>query len=361
MRPVLFGISALEYWRSSLSDPTPGDMGNVENPVVGKVFGSGKSPSKRRRKFDDIAEIDDAISRTEGAKGKLHLLMDPSFRKRRFSNIECHSWNKGALLTSDSVINAGTGFDVVSPELCLMQVAPQLTRFQLMRAITDLCARYSLSALDRSGIISRAPVTTLESIRAYVEKTPGLNGYRKVDAALCWCLEGSRSPRETTMSLFFRLPTRLGGKQLPVFVPNMKFSLGQEARLLTKKTYLEGDAVWPDAKLVIEYNSDAYHDTEEAKEFDFEKITALESMGYTVVPISTRQFNSYDSLEVIVMDLRQRLGSGTKKRAEDEKVVKSREKRSRKTHEELLGEERRQRELPSLLETARWRYLQTLM
>ena len=152
------------------------------------------------------------------------------------------------------------------------------------------------------------------------------------------------------MNLCMSMPSRIGGQQLPRFIANYHYDLSDEAKLLTRKDYLVGDASWPEKDIEMEYNSNKHHDTEEELEMDFEKITALQNMGVTVIPVSTRQFNSYDAFSAIVGTVRERLGMSTT-------TTEAIDERRRYMHARLLQIERYQRGLPSLLETARWKYL----
>ena len=357
MRCVLHGITALEYWRSSLATPASEGNASAQPAPTGKVYGA--------RAMDSIEGVEEGLAQTDGEPGKLHLLVSSRNDARETEHLACHVWNERGTLPSGSIVEVGDGVDVVSPELCLVQLAPFVTRLQLFRAVTDLCARYCIRYDDRMALVQRDPVTSLEKIASLLEQIPGTIGTKPVRSALNWCLEGSRSPRETTMNLFLHLPSRLGGKQLPRFHPNMRIDLEGGAALLTRRSYLEGDAVWLDdqdrPRCVVEYNSDEWHDTEEAMEFDFEKITALESMGMTVIPISTRQFNSYDALDEAVRTIRAALGMDRPPRRGRGPRSGKIDMRCASTHAELLAEERRQRGLPPLAETARWRFVLSRM
>ena len=336
---VLDGPTALEFWRSSLVAARPRALRYA--PALLTDFGSIST-----------AIIASRMAYTEGTPGPIDLLMDSPGERRVSPAINCRAWTGGAL-PRGSIYRISDRLAVVGPELALVRSATGLTRLELVRAATDLCGTFSINAEHRMDLQERAPVTSVSRIRSYLESLPRVNGARLLRAVTPWLIEHSASPRETSMSLALSLPTRMGGQGLPHHAANERIDLSAESVRLTRRAYLVGDAVWSHEKLVLEYNSNKHHDTEEELEFDFEKITALQSLGYTVLPVSTNHFNDYDAFFTIVQDCRRKL------HVRDRRAAEADEKR-RVLHAQLLADERDQRARPSLADTARWRYLTTL-
>ena len=337
MRIVLDGITAFEYWRCAILADGARALHTTRPELT--IF-EGKSSK----------QISERIRAQEGEQGRIHVLVSSDIERRNSEFVSCSIWPSRLSLPFGAILQIGTGIYVESPEFCLLRLATSLSRFEFLRALSDMLGVYGLSYLDRQALVSRKPLTTKAKIAAFLDSVGPVRGSRLVRDALKWVVERSASPRETSMNLCMTMPTRMGGQSMPEFEANHKFTLTREAKLLTRRNYLIGDAVWVDSNTEMEYNSSKHHDTEEQLEMDFEKITALEQMGVTVFPVSTRQFNDYHAFAVIVQSVRTRLGVGAN-------VSPAVEERRFRTHEEILRIERYQRNLPSLVDTARWQYL----
>jgi len=337
MHIVLDGNTAFEYWMCATQrDETM--LVHATNPPLSS--------------FDQTwsSKISEGIRNQGGSTGGIEILVGSKDERRYSDFVSCGMWSARTPIPPDSLYMVGPGIYVESPELCLLRLASMLERPVFLRALSDMLGVFGFSYLDRMELVSREPLTTISKIQKFVEHIGGAYGVNKLRSALSWVIERSGSPRETSMNLCMSMPSRLGGQQLPRFEANYHYDLTDEAKLLTRRNFLVGDASWPEKDIEMEYNSNKHHDTEEELEMDFEKITALESMGVTVIPVSTRQFNSYDAFSAIMSTVRERLGMSTA-------VSEAVDARRRTMHERLLRIERSQRELPSLGETARWQYL----
>ena len=337
MRAVLDGFSAYEFWMSSLSGS--GHYLDLPNPRLTEFDGSSS-----------CGDLSHLIQRQDGKDGFLHLLVHNKAERRKADNIICHCWGSKPL-PPRAICEIGDGLYAVSPELCLLRIAPFVTRLELLRATSNLMGDFCFSFLDRISLIQREPLITKEDMRSFLQHCKGLSGARLTAQAVEWAIERAASPREVSVGLAMNLPSRAGGQNLGPIEANVPVPLNDNSRPLTTKRYLVADVGWEqDKNLFVEYNSDKFHDTEEQKQYDFEKITALQRMGKVVVPISTRQFNDYEAFASISSGLRSRLGKRDRSANKYESV-------RRKTHEELLAVERRQRQDANLRETSRWQAL----
>ena len=337
MRLVLDGFSALYFWMSAATT-TNWVAVDLPNPQLTRFDGTAPGELSRSIALAEDKRID-----------TLDLLVGHAGERRRTATINCRTWGDRPL-PQKSIYQIGSDLFVISPELCMVRLAVTVPRLELYRYIAELMGIYALSFTDRQDLIQREPLTNREKVRQVLEQCKGVPGARAVRDVLRWIPEGSASPRETSMDIELAMPTRLGGQGLPPFMANYKIDLSESAVLLTVKKYLVADVAWPDKGWFLEYNSSKHHDSEEQKEFDFEKITTLGRMKKTVVPISTRQYNDYDAFSSIVDGVREGL------HVRDRYAYKA-EGRRRETHEALLRIERRQREQPPLIDLASWQLL----
>jgi len=337
MSLVLDGRTAFSFWMSA-----SGTVNTTRLSAGNNQLTSFEGVSRR--------DLSSAIARKDGVQQPLYLLVKNPEERRCCGPIVCSSWSKSRPIPDNSIITIGDNLRTVSPELCLLRLAVQLPRLDFLRALTDMLGIYFLSMSNRTNLISREPITTKASIEEFLARVPGAPGSSLLKRALNWTVERSASPRETTMDLDLILPTKLGGQGLPPFEANYKYELTNDARPLTLRHWLVADVAWPKRNETIEYNSSKFHDDEAQKEFDFEKITAMQRMGKTVTPISNRQFSNYESFESIVVGLRKRWGMRDRFSTE---VAQ----RRADTHGKLLAMERAQRTAPPLLDTAIWQFL----
>ena len=333
---VLDGFSAYEFWMSSLSDQA--HYLDVPNPQLTQ-FNTFSCGDLSRR-----------MSRNDAEAGVLELLVRDKSERLRTNDIICNCWGPKPL-PPQSICKIGDNLYAVSPELCLLRIAPRLTFLEFVRAISNFMSIFCFSHHNRIDLIRREPLLTKDDIRSFLQNCKGLTGARLTERAVKWAVERAASPREVSVDLALSLPSHLGGQNVGPLEANAPVLLDDAARPLTTKSYLIADVAFPGNKnLFAEYNSDKFHDTEEQKQYDFEKITALQRMKKTVVPISTRQFNNYDAFSSISNGLRAQLGKRDRRSEEFDEV-------RRKTHGELLSDEREQRKDTSLFDTARWQTL----
>lgn len=338
MRLVLDGETAYEYWMHV-------------NPRY--AYEVDSSPRQLLTQFDGFTslEISQAIDRQDGIPGALHLMVDSAGERRNSRNVECHVWSCKQPLPPKSLYCIGPGLYVVSPELCLVRIAPTLSRPELLHRMTNMLGLFAFDFWERMELVEREPIMTKQTIERYLQKVNGAKGTTAVHQALSCVQERSRSPRETDLCLNLGMPARQGGQALPPFEVNRRIELTDEARPLTTKHYLECDVVWMSKRAVVEYNSDEWHLNTERALDDLEKIAALQRMGMTVFPVTTRQLTDYTAFKALVQGLRKVLGV----RNQESPAL---DKRRMCLHADLMDIERREREQPVLGDTARWQFLQ---
>ena len=137
----------------------------------------------------------------------------------------------------------------------------------------------------------------------------GVRGAGKAVRALDLATGGSASPRETDLAVFFLLSRRLGGAGLGGFAVNASLEVSQRHReALEGQSEVKPDFLWTDAKLVVEYDSNAHHLTPKKKESDEARRRVLEAMGYTVMVATNDLVKDGTKLDAFVDDLTCRLG-----------------------------------------------------
>ena len=216
---------------------------------------------------------------------------------------------------------------VASPELCFLNAATILPFNALVLYGMELCGTYArtesiydprrTSKIAGAGIASefqhastasdysganparykRNPLTTVQKIETYLDKSEGTAGIKAARQACRYLLNGSASARESVLATIMTLPPRLGGFGMPA--PNLNY--GIEVNLLSKicsgkKVTLHGDIVWRYARLVVEYDG-LQHGMTDNHSIDKQRDHLLLEAGYEVVRFTDKSIRTGLELE----------------------------------------------------------------
>ncbi|WP_080797072.1 hypothetical protein [Arabiibacter massiliensis] len=293
-RPALYicDDSALAYWRSL------GPHGKVSPARVGRPPITSGKPSPER--------IRSLLGRHPAlAREPLDLLVRAGDDRFRGNDVRCRV--HASPFPSGSFFEMEPGVFVASPELLLIRLSPKLSLPHLAQLGTEFCGRYGLSPEDKKAY-ERPPLTDVVRIESLAERCAGESGIGRMRDALRYIQDGSESPRETTISLLFDLPVRLGGGGLPVPKMNYVIPTTRNVWRATGRRSLRCDLIWPDAKLAIEYDSDLHHSGDDRIASDATRRTALAHMGIEVVTVANRHLHNAAEFEMVIRHVASRLG-----------------------------------------------------
>ena len=299
----LSGRSALEFWRSSCGRrPGKSVMGNSPDLAVAPVAPNALpclAPLSSALKLPVEALVTSPAARRGGNLLRTRLCTSP--------------------LPPGSIMHVSGGVYVVSPELCFMQLATELSLHELIQLGFELGGTYAPSPEHMGGLRSRRePLLRIDRLKALLRATPGMHGHVRAERAARFVLEGARSPMETLSAMFLGLPRRLGGKGLPDMALNVRVELDDQARRLAHKSYLECDLFWSQARLAVEYEGRRYHEGERNMASDKARANALRHMGITVISLFDEHIRDESAFDAIAMDIAHELGFRTRPRSYDE-------------------------------------------
>lgn len=182
-----------------------------------------------------------------------------------------------------------SGILVPSPELALLQQSRGCSLVEVAAAATVLCSAYVLDA--DAGIQGRSLITTPERIASACCRHADVFGCAAVRKVQGWITPNAASPREAALALVLSLPCRLGGYGLPRPSLNVPLRLHERVSGAAASSYYVADLCWPDSRLVVEYDSDAFHLTSDQQYRDAVKRMVLEGMRYRVLTVTRQQLN----------------------------------------------------------------------
>lgn len=272
MTIVISHISAIEYWlaHESLKPKAMSAHAATELPSAGPTIDD-------RRRAEQLLK--------QCASIPLHITTTkPLHSSTRF---RCHVWSPPV---ARALYRIADDVYVCSPELAFVQSAAALDKIDTVRLGCELCATYSIDRHARRGFFQRNAITTREKLGAIVCENQGANGIKTARWALDHVLDRSASPAETKVALALTLPCKIGGMGLPQPSLNRFIPLNAAEQKALNRSYFLCDLYWEQAKLAIEYDSDAEHSGSERIASDAARRNARSAWESRSSPWETKRF-----------------------------------------------------------------------
>ena len=225
------------------------------------------------------------------------LLVPSTGLRRSTSELIAHSCEYE--LPSNSFWKLKDSLYVVSPELCFVQMAQQLSIAQLVELGINLCGSYFVNT--KSGDLpERAPITTPLKIAKYIERVSGMKGTKKARQALKWVVPGSRSPMETKVFILLCYPSSRGGYGFALAEMNHRVEPGRYV-FLTEQGYFLIDICWENPHVGVEYYGDKDHIHN--VQHDRRRLDALQSLGWRMVVIDKQRLYNPEEFDIAASQL----------------------------------------------------------
>lgn len=197
---------------------------------------------------------------------------------------------------------------IVSPAVCVAQFSRELGPVHLAELACALAGLYKFAPSSTGSILDAHPITTVGEISRMLEKYPSMYGARKALGATGLAIDRLGSPYETILYLLLCLPRALGGYGVPKPVANVEIVPSSFQRGLVSQRSFHPDLLWPEARLVVEYDSRQQHSQPDQADRDARRRNDLETLGYTVVAVTGSIIADESLFDKVALRLRQHLG-----------------------------------------------------
>lgn len=235
----------------------------------------------------------------------LHIAVASKALRQQSKTFRCHVLPK--TLPAGSVETFPNGLQIISPELCFLLAAKELSIPELVVLANDLCAIYINDHQEDYGQKRRIPATSVEKIAEFLHKADKLKGLKKARIAIQFALNRSNSPIESKLAAIFRLPLHYGGYNLLQPILNYDVILSREATELFKSPSCCCDFYWPNNKVIAEYDSTMTHLTPNQHFKDSKRKNALTLSGYTVITVTAEDVTNFGNMEKTIFLIRKTL------------------------------------------------------
>lgn len=310
MAIILSHITALRYLRAvgMPVHPAPGDEGGRLYELLGEPQPCA-SPC-----FVDVGAPDAAglvalrVCGLGGAGSPLHVLVGSTSERRELRGVCCHVHS--GELPAGSLVRSSRLPDVFvsSPSLCFAQMTAGLTPGRATLLGLEMCGTFGTSASCVGGLFARPVLARASELATFVAGAAGLRGRTRAAAALPYLADGSASPMESRLLVRLSFSRRLGGYGLRVPRLNYRIPVLEEFQAACGRRELVPDLCWPDAKLALEYDSDAHHATKAERRRDASKKAILTAMGWLVLTVTPGQYESEEEFHGVALAAARRLG-----------------------------------------------------
>ncbi len=297
---LLSHISAFEYWRSvgrpGVVRPEPTSIRHVP-----QAFDAGA--------FDWLCGMGRLSNPVHGmVSRKAHNGRTGTIRPDRPPESDAISHFRPSDFPRGLVFKISGDQLIVSPEFALAQISQYVTCAELAGLTCEFCGLYAPLEEADGGLVAREPLTSKAKIASFYAKAKGMHGVKALREASAYCFDRSRSPMETAVAILLALPFRRGGYALDGFVLNSRQPLDWVNRGLAGIDDLEPDILWPEGRVVIEYDSDAFHADAGRIANDARRKNLLLASGYSVVTLTTSQVANVNQMDITAKQLGRLLG-----------------------------------------------------
>lgn len=219
-----------------------------------------------------------------------NLLVPRALRKKKIPGANLHSL--GIEPPRKSILEITDDLGIVSPELCFLQMASLLELEDLVLLGCELCGCYALQSSSDGGMISSPPLTSKNRLEAFIGKAKGARGVETARKAASFVIDDSASPMETAVYALLCLPQHFGGYGLPTPVANKTIKLTRATTRTFGSSFYVGDLVWPECKVIMEYDGVDNHAGYEQIARDARRRDALTAEGFSVFVVTKKQLYS---------------------------------------------------------------------
>ncbi|MBO4835743.1 MAG: hypothetical protein J5483_06490 [Lachnospiraceae bacterium] len=318
----IVGPSALEFWLSGVARFDAAHLSAPNRKLI-----SLPDDYETSCQHDNLCNLAEKY----GLSLPLHIMVNKPDNRRHTRY--CHTYLRPKKLSEDSFVQLSDSVYISSPELCFLQVTQIFPLSKLVEIANDLCALYLLDKTAVMGQTSRDPLVQVNNIKEYLCRVKSLPGVKLARQAISYALDCSGSPMESKLSAVAMPPLSQGGYALLRPELNLDISLTDEAASFLGRDTCCCDLVWEDQKVVVEYDSNLTHLSQNQHAYDKRKATALSMSGYRGFYITASNLRSFQDIEITFRNLRKILGQRA-----DNDVFKKYESRRREAVRKVMYE-----------------------
>ncbi len=248
-------------------------------------------------KIWNVPCIEAVLGNTSTGTDTTHVTVS---RHNMYSSNNRNEIHSCTLALPDGAVLTQNGRAVASPELMFLELSNELSIHRLILLGLQLCSH-------PHGCPAEA-ITTKQKLNGFIVKACGHRGRRKAMRAVKYVENGSSSIMESLAYMILTLPHALGGYGLNGVVFNYKVELkgGTGKHLQQNRCFI--DLYYKEAKVAVEYDSFAFHNSPREQGRDAMRSAILEKHGVDVMHMNTIQLYNREACRDFADNLAAHLG-----------------------------------------------------
>lgn len=220
-------------------------------------------------------------------------------------------------LPTGAIVEGLHGYDVVSPLMAVFTVSRRLSDLATLLLLSELCGSFSLCSLperleralenavvdhpqlasmewercpatdkDEASLWRRPRLVSSEDLRRFCREIAPYRGGKRFGNIARHVVQDAASPFEVETALLIALPRNMGGEGMRIKGLNVKIVLSERVKSLVDSEAVYADILLEsadgDTQVVLECQGKGTHGERGVNDSDAVRMTALQSMGYTV-------------------------------------------------------------------------------
>lgn len=244
----------------------------------------------------------------------LHLVVTSREDRRPSGETICHLFSPSAFIFH--AVRVKQGMFCCGPELAFIQMANLLDEEQLLMLGMELCGRYGIN--KHGKLFGRMPTCTPDLLSSTAHKLGRVRGKRKALEVAPHVIPGAASPMEAVLALMLAEPPARHGFGIKPPDLNHALPVTGKARAYWDDDFITPDLLWEQEKLVVEYDSDAYHTASGRIARDALRRDVFVELGYRVVTVATKHMHSPRQIERIAQIVAEHIGQSLPSVSDDQ-------------------------------------------
>lgn len=279
----------------------------------------------------------EGLARAVLEAGPLETLAAPGSRRHRSTARIDRLW--GGPVPPHAFVELVDGVYLATPEFALCQLSAGMSLASLTMWLYELRGAYATSFGGAEPWVRCLPLTDGAHLARFLEGLAGRKGSTRLLRAVRLSADNAGSVMESAMVLLVVFPRRWGGYGLAIPALNLRIDVPAPLRETVGKPWVACDALWPDARVALEYDGRLDHAGDANVRRDHRRANVLSVLGIRQLTVTGDVLFNASAFDKVVREVAGLIGCRLYARDFDTKWFQSRHALRGEVFRMLAGDE----------------------